>query len=340
MNQFSETVKESAVGRWGDIFEALGVAVPASPNKHGPCPICQEGKDRFRMDDKNGSGSWICSRCDSAGDGFSLLMKCFDWKFTQALEYVAGYLGLSKSSHTPLPVSKPKEPEKPVFDVKKHQKIGDTLAGSQRIGWPMAKYFANRGLNNLAGQVPICLRLHPGLPYWQETKPGQWEKSGVYPAILGVVTDPAGEIVTLHRTYITQYGEKAPFPNPKKLMSPALPGSLKGCSIKLGTPTDTLYLTEGIETALAVMLSTGEAVWACISAKLLEGVVIPDSVKEVNIMGDLDRSKAGEKSARKLAQRLLRENSSLTVRICLPPGEIPEGQKSLDWMDIYKEVEA
>jgi putative DNA primase/helicase len=32
------------------------------------------GKDRFRFDDKEGHGTWICTHC-GAGDGFSLLMK-------------------------------------------------------------------------------------------------------------------------------------------------------------------------------------------------------------------------------------------------------------------------
>lgn len=329
----ADYLRECMYGRWRDYFIYIGLELPATNSKHGPCPHCG-GKDRFRLDDKNGSGSYICSQC-GAGDGLSLLMKVNGCTFPEALKVIANYLGIAA---TDTPIAKPQSrppPPAPVFDNNKHKKITDMLKQTERLGWPLVRYFQNRGLTDLSGQVPDSLRYHAALPYWMETTPGRWENTGTYPAMIGLVTNLDNEVITLHRTYLTEQGKKAPCPSTKKLMSPALPGSLRGCCIKLGVPTDTLYLTEGIETGLAVMLATGGAVWSCISDKLLEQVEIPESVNNVFIMADLDRSKAGEISANRLAQRLLTERNDMTVSTCLPPGPIPEGAKGLDWLDTY-----
>lgn len=334
MHNFND-IKKVAKGKWAGILIDNGVDPVALQNRHGPCPVCG-GKDRFRFDDKDGEGTHICGQC-GAGDGFALLMKVFCWTFPQAVDAVAQYLGIHPSD-TPSVLPQLFIPtKKSAPNQNRQQRIESVLAGSQRMNWPIVRYFKNRGLSGLAEKVPDCLRCHSGLPYWEETEPGIWQQTSTCPAMLGIVTDLAGNLITLHRTYITIEGHKAPFPSPKKLMAPSIPGSLRGCSIKLGMPVDTLYLTEGIETGLAVMLSTGGAVWVCISTGLLVRVKIPKFVTQVYIMADLDHSGAGEESARKLAFQLLRERgSSITIKVCLPPGPIPEGQKSLDWLDFYQ----
>ncbi|EEU9639889.1 DNA primase, partial [Escherichia coli] len=63
--------KKAAAGHWGRIFEYYGMP-PVTGLKHysGPCPICG-ARGKFRCDDKDGSGSWICV-CGH-GDGMNLL---------------------------------------------------------------------------------------------------------------------------------------------------------------------------------------------------------------------------------------------------------------------------
>ncbi|EEV6409226.1 DNA primase, partial [Escherichia coli] len=63
--------KKAAAGHWGRIFEYYGMP-PVTGLKHysGPCPICG-ARGKFRCDDKDGSGSWICV-CGH-GDGMKLL---------------------------------------------------------------------------------------------------------------------------------------------------------------------------------------------------------------------------------------------------------------------------
>lgn len=68
----TETVKQ-ACGHWPRILPALGVKV--IKNRHQACPVCG-GSDRFRFDDKEGRGTWLCNQC-GAGDGLKLVEKVF-----------------------------------------------------------------------------------------------------------------------------------------------------------------------------------------------------------------------------------------------------------------------
>ena len=68
--QPERTAAEIATGRWGYILPALGMPEEFLKDKHGACPMCG-GKDRFRYDNKQGRGTWICNQC-GAGDGYSL----------------------------------------------------------------------------------------------------------------------------------------------------------------------------------------------------------------------------------------------------------------------------
>ena len=64
----------------------------------------------------------------------------------------------------------------------------------------------------------------------------------------------------------------------------------------------------------------------------MKKVALPDYKSEIYIAADLDRSGAGLATAEKLAQRLLSEGKK--VYIVIPPGPIPEDEKSQDWLDI------
>jgi putative DNA primase/helicase len=82
-----ERTTEAARGRWRGILASLGMPESYLSGKHGPCPLCAEGKDRFRFDDREGKGSWICSRC-GAGDGIGLAMRFTGLGFAEAASRV------------------------------------------------------------------------------------------------------------------------------------------------------------------------------------------------------------------------------------------------------------
>lgn len=90
-------VRDAALGRWKElIFPSFAITVPVQKNKHGPCPICG-GTDRFRCDDKQGKGTYICNQC-GAGDGFELIVKARNYSHAEVLKEVGSILGLSSDS--------------------------------------------------------------------------------------------------------------------------------------------------------------------------------------------------------------------------------------------------
>ena len=54
------------VGRWADALRSYGLNEKQLSGKHTECPLCG-GKDRFRFDDKEGSGSYYCNGCGAGG---------------------------------------------------------------------------------------------------------------------------------------------------------------------------------------------------------------------------------------------------------------------------------
>ncbi len=97
---YAATVKAAATGRWPAILAELGVPESALRNRHGPCPGCG-GRDRFRFDNRDGRGTFICSQGGSdelAGDGFTLLEHCFGLSFGDALRRVGDLLHVSHPS--------------------------------------------------------------------------------------------------------------------------------------------------------------------------------------------------------------------------------------------------
>lgn len=67
-----EHIQAQAVGTYlNRIFPAVGIKLQGNGKKHQACPLCG-GSDRFRCDDKNGTGSWICNQC-GAGNGYTLV---------------------------------------------------------------------------------------------------------------------------------------------------------------------------------------------------------------------------------------------------------------------------
>ena len=195
---------------------------------------------------------------------------------------------------------------------------------------------ANQYLNARGIRIPPnmdSLRWIPELKYWDSESNTY---TGTYPVLLSTVTNAEGEILTIHRTYLSPDGSsKAKVSSPKKLMPAA--GSLAGASIRLGLPLRrdsgdiALGVAEGLETALAASQLFGIPTWSCVSASLMEKFVPPLSVTAIYIFADNDRNGTGQESAQKLAQRLVREGYK--VRVHTPAREG-------DWNDVLLESNA
>ena len=144
--------------------------------------------------------------------------------------------------------------------------------------------------------------------------------------MLALVTDDEGRIVTLHRTYLTPEGIKAPVEAPKKLYA----GGARGGLIRLGEPSDVLGIAEGIETALSARTLFKIPVWSAVSVGGFQNFTkVPDGVRKVVVFGDNDMSYAGQAGAYALAARLRRDNPSLEIEVEIPKTE------GLDWSDVW-----
>jgi putative DNA primase/helicase len=186
---------------------------------------------------------------------------------------------------------------------------------------PPFLYLWNRGLLLSLRRMPTTLRYHARLPYRHEDGALTY-----HPAMLARVDNPAGNLATIHRTYLTTDGRKAAVPHQKKLMPCAQDGASAGGAIRLYPAGETLCVTEGIETALAVRLQSGYPVWSTVSATGLVQVVVPTIVQAVLICADHDQ--AGIEAAHALAYRLMREGRQ--IKILLPP------TPGTDWADEVK----
>ena len=301
----SQSARDLAIGRCPNLLAHFGIERHNLTGKHSPCPACG-GHDRFRFDDKDGRGTWFCSKC-GAGDGFALLGLVKGWNFRQVAAEVERIV-----SNIPATMAKPSQSE------------ADKLEACRRIwseadqvvtGDPVALYLLHRCGIDI---IPGAIRTHSALPYWHNN--GGITK---HPAMLAKVTDADGKGCAIHRTYLTVDGRKAAVSSPKKII-----GSLPhGSAVQLAPPTGCMGIAEGIETALAALLHFGIPTWAAISANGLERWTPPAGILQVRIFGDNDASYTGQAAAFALAKRL--QVTGITPEVSIPD------RPGTDWADFH-----
>lgn len=326
---FVANVKAAATGRWPAILSELGVPDSALRNRHGPCPGCG-GRDRFRFDNRDGRGTFICGRGgddELAGDGFTLLEHVFGLSFADATRRVGDLLHVSRpAGHVRIlaPLSAPLPATDAPASARDPQRAWRAintvlnLSRSPAARGPVARYIAARGLSGLEPDRPTDLWETRHLRYYHED--GRWTE---HPAMVVAVRNIGGRLLTLHRVYLNDRGGKADVPNPKRLMTPATETWLGG-AVQLYAADDRLALAEGVESALAVRLLTGWPVWSTVTAGGLEAVQLPASVRRVAIHADHDD--AGLLAAERLRDRLTADGREADVVV--PP------ERGMDPLDV------
>lgn len=322
-------LKTAAAGKWPHIFQdlapSLAQAVSNAP-EHVPCPV-HGGSNGYRLfEHYPETGRGICNTCGPQKSGFDTLAFVNGYSAEEAAHRVADWLRADldlsqRKVHKPVAMRPRLEPTVALRRLAEVWKASTPLKGSAA-----ERYLLNRGI--WSENLPDSLRGHEGLAYVHGR---DWQYYGTFPCLLAPIKDKDGKLVSIHRIYLTPEGQKAPVPDPKKMMSPQAP--FQGTAIKLFPAVgDTLGLAEGIETALAAHALSRMPVWACVNAVLMEQVDIPAHVKRVVIWADLDVSMRGIQAAEALADRL--EAMGLVVEIYLPQGAIPQGEKGVDWLDV------
>jgi putative DNA primase/helicase len=300
-------IHERARGRWPGILPAFGVAATFLRNKHGPCPICQAGKDRFRFDDKDGSGSWFCTRC-GAGNGVDLVMKINGWDFRQTAKEIETMVDGVPVQSCP--------PDRSDDDKRKAMK---RVWEAARLITPESAAGLYLGKRVGLTEFPSALRA-TGRLYCHE---GPDAPPTYHPAMLARISDPDGKPANVHRTYLTYEGGKAEMEKPKRVMSGSIPD---GSAIRLAKHGDTLGIAEGIETALSCTRLFGEPCWAVVSADMMVKWSPPAGVSKVFIYADCDENYVGQMRAFELAHKLNAKGFSTIVKTPKVLGQ--------DWNDV------
>lgn len=311
VRQYVENVRRTAFNRWPQTLAALGVGAEYLTNRHGPCPGCG-GRDRFRFDDRDGRGTFICGGGGGdpiAGDGFALIEHIEGRDFMSAVDLVASVYGIERgnglrSEQRIISVKAPARTPEPLRR--------DTLSDAGRDLWNECVPLRGDGLAYLQARQCVIppadgdLRCHPELRH----------PSGYTgPALVGLVTHAElAHAMSLHFTWVRADGRKADIDRPRLYLA----GHQKaGGVIRLWPDeavTHGLGIGEGIESTLS--LAHGfKPVWACLDAGNLSQFPPLPGVESLLIAADHDD--AGLKAAEACGRAWL--HAGREVRVIVPP---------------------
>jgi len=213
-------------------------------------------------------GLWQDRATGEGGDAFALLQACLGTDFTGALKVAREIGGMQ------LPATR----EVPVVPVGTDNRciIEDVLRYTLpiRTGCVSDRYLLSRGLTVRSADVVHRVNLI------------HWPTKSHWPAMVARVRNINGDVVGVHRIYLTPGGMKAPI-SPNKMML----GTCAGGAVRLGHGTSAPHLgiCEGIETGLAVLQKHPELdVWATLSTSGMRSVDIPALYTKVTIFADFD----------------------------------------------------
>ncbi|MFO0433085.1 MAG: toprim domain-containing protein [bacterium] len=318
-----KNAKDLAPGRWPGILRSAGLSESSLSGRHGPCPVCG-GKDRFRFADK-GRGQFFCQPCGH-GDGWKLLQGVLGCDFRGAADFVLHHF----SEDPVLPARKAPADEPKHLSLDRVRAKAKALWATGTIitqGSPAFLYLQRRVPGLVC--IPACLRQHPALEYYELGDEGEkFRLVGRFPVLLAAVLDSDGHLCNVHRTFLTQDGQKAPLRAPRKLLAGAL---APAAAVRLAVPDgEVLGVAEGLETALSASLLFGVPVWSSLNANGLKQFQPPPVIKRVRIFADHDGAKVsagsrrvdpGLQAARDLGDRLRVQGVRATVEYVAARGK-------------------
>ena len=287
---------------------------------------------------KQSSGGWLacCPAHDDKDPSLSisvqngkLLLNCFAGC---TFEEILGSLGIEKSiKHKHYRNTHTVDYQK---NIERMSEVwGQTVDLADCL--PVQKYLESRRiLLQAVGASQHKLRAHPALKYW-DTTGNDPILIGEFPAMVALVQNPMGEIVSVHRTYLTNEGQKISGFTARKMMPPSGRRAPRQSRIELNPATEVLGVGEGIESVLAFqhlmsLKKIDVPVWSCISAEGLKHCSIPKTVSTVFIIGDNDESKTGQTAAYRLKDQLFEKQD---IHVCIPS---KEGE---DMADVLEDLE-
>ena len=139
-----------------------------------------------------------------------------------------------------------------------------------------------------------ALRFHPACFY----RAHDGAPREAWPALIAAVTDTAGAITGVHRTWLDRDAAgKAPIATPRRAL-----GHLLGNAVRFGMASDVMIAGEGIETMLSLRCVLPDMpMAAALSANHLTALILPPALRRLYIARDNDA--AGRHAAMRLRDR-------------------------------------
>lgn len=280
---------EAALGRWTEIFEHYGLPPVTGKNHYkGECPVCNR-KGKFRIDNKDGRGTWICS-C-GAGDGWKLLELTQGKDFKTLAREIDQLIGNTYRQQQQSP--------RPVQEY--HSRVITRFATLLPLrDTPVQQYLASRGIHELPATH---------IRFYQQEK----TTDGVFQSMWAIATDDRGAGCYLHRTFL-QDGKKASIDANKKmskLQDDEYLNFAGSVAIRMFPVSTTLGVAEGIETALSCKQIYGCNTWSTLNSGFLRKFRAPRGVKHLIIFADNDTNGAGLAAAFECGHRNILSNNDV-----------------------------
>lgn len=269
----------------------------------GCCPFHPDKSPSFTIyaDDRR----WFCFGCGLQGDVLDFVQRAYGVKLLEAIGMLDG--GALAELEQQRPPAAPKKNLRGVADRIVRESVPIE-------GTPAEAYLRGRRISMPLPHTLRFARLAP--PKIEGNGVLEANGPGPLPTLVAIVTDPAGVLVGIQRTYLTEDGCKAATTDAKGKVKYSL-GNVIGGSIQLGLAAASILVTEGLEDGLTLAQALGRSVWVAAGTSMLPQMVLPDVVRAVVIGADGDEG--GKVAAAKAAEAFTASGRAVRVMPPKPP---------------------
>lgn len=244
-------------------------------------------------DGRGRAGKWTDAASGEHGDLLDVIAaSCGHAELRETLAEARRFLSMPMSMPQPAGSRSPRSRKASTGTPAAARRLWD--ASKPIAGTLAAAYLASRGIDIDPGNGAI--RFHPRCHY-RASSDDPPDVRPAWPAMIAAVTDDAGQISGVHRTWLDPASGKAPVACPRRAM-----GNLLGHGVRFGPAADVMAAGEGIETLLSLReVLPDMPMIAGLSAAHLAAIHFPEPLRRLYVARDNDA--AGSWAMKTLIER-------------------------------------